>query len=145
MISHNFLLFQEEGGERIIKSQKRPPENPTSDQEIQPKLLEILGKINGGEEEDNKKKGEAPNFEEEDGYRTPTSPEHRIPAITECPPAPKRTRPPGLKLERKLSPAVRRRLQYEATTEVELIFCRVVRDEVVEKIKKTPTTDGDGI
>ncbi|KAL8467357.1 hypothetical protein ACS0TY_036179 [Phlomoides rotata] len=78
-----------------------------------------------------------------DGYRTPTSSKHRIPAITECPPAPKRTRAHDLKLERKLSLAIRRRLQYEATTEV--IFCRVVRDKVVEKTKKTPTTDDDEI
>ncbi|KAK6146924.1 hypothetical protein DH2020_017836 [Rehmannia glutinosa] len=31
--------------------------------------------------------------EDDDGFKTPTSAEHRIPAITECPPAPRKPRP----------------------------------------------------
>lgn len=41
-------------------------------------------------------------LEEEDGFRTPTSLDHRIPVATECPPAPRKTKP---SLKRKAPPS----------------------------------------
>lgn len=151
MFPHNFLPEEKEGG-RTIESQNPSQctaENPTSCQDIQPKLPENLGKINGEEEDDHPKfqEGQNPKFEEEEeGYRTPTSPEHRIPVITQCPPAPKRPRPHHSELERKLPQAVCRRLQFDAMKEVEFIFWRVTPDKVVEKkTKKTRTNENDQI
>ncbi|KAI4331714.1 hypothetical protein MLD38_029870 [Melastoma candidum] len=39
---------------------------------------------------------EAENDDEDDGFRTPTSSEHKIPVLTECPPAPAPKRPEEL-------------------------------------------------
>ncbi|KAL8496614.1 hypothetical protein ACS0TY_020346 [Phlomoides rotata] len=59
--------------------------------------------------------------EDDDGFKTPTSPNHIIPAITQGPPAPKKARPPPSKLKRKASPSgACRSLQFDA--EVESIF-----------------------
>ncbi|CAI9098221.1 OLC1v1034831C1 [Oldenlandia corymbosa var. corymbosa] len=56
-----------------------------------------LGQLEAGGEED-------VGGDDDDGFKTPTGPEHRIPVITECPPAPKKTR-------RDDSPAKRPQLQ----------------------------------
>lgn len=54
----------------------------------------------------------------EDGFRTPTSSEHRIPAITECPPAPRKPHPSRWKRSR--SP--HRCLEFDTSEEVESLF-----------------------
>ncbi|KAL2250519.1 UNVERIFIED_CONTAM: Cyclin-dependent protein kinase inhibitor SMR3 [Sesamum indicum] len=84
--------------------------------------------------------------EDDDGFKTPTSSDHRIPATTQCPPAPKKPRPQTSKLKRKASPppGARRSLQFEASTEVESIFRQIPdqQDNIEEqKIKKARRED----
>ncbi|GER28607.1 cyclin-dependent protein kinase inhibitor SMR3 [Striga asiatica] len=57
--------------------------------------------------------------DEEDGFRTPTSSEHRIPAPTVCPPAPRKPCP---KRRRSRSPAARRCVEFDASEEVESVL-----------------------
>ncbi|KAG6430436.1 hypothetical protein SASPL_108503 [Salvia splendens] len=73
---------------------------------------------------------------DEDGFKTPTSSDHRIPPITECPPAPTKPRPPPLRLKRK-SPQ---------PAEIESIFRSIATDQddtQRHKIKKARTDDHD--
>ncbi|KAI3474091.1 hypothetical protein Pfo_028879 [Paulownia fortunei] len=84
--------------------------------------------------------------EDEDGFKTPTSSDHRIPAIMQCPPAPKKTRPQSSKLKRKASPpGAGRTLQLDASTEVESIFLPIPNPDNAEeqKIKKARRDDKD--
>ncbi|EPS72650.1 hypothetical protein M569_02107, partial [Genlisea aurea] len=64
--------------------------------------------------------------EEEDGFKTPTSSDCKIPIPTECPPAPRKRRRPGIRNSKPLSlpPSnVRCRLRFEVeAAEVESIF-----------------------
>ncbi|KAG8376890.1 hypothetical protein BUALT_Bualt09G0111100 [Buddleja alternifolia] len=83
--------------------------------------------------------------ENDDGFRTPTSSDHKIPAIKQCPQAPKKTKPQPLK--RKASPnGGRRSLRFDASsTEVESIFRPMSsQDNVEEKeSKKARKNDED--
>ena len=57
--------------------------------------------------------GELSAVEENKGFRTPTTMEHKIPAITECPPAPRKpTATRAIPMKRRIS-KVPRRLQFE--------------------------------
>ncbi|GKV30004.1 hypothetical protein SLEP1_g38871 [Rubroshorea leprosula] len=59
--------------------------------------------------------------ENDEGFRTPTSQDHRIPVVKECPPAPRKPKPPSRK--RKASPNTGTRLQLlDLTEEVESLF-----------------------
>ncbi|XP_047957379.1 cyclin-dependent protein kinase inhibitor SMR3-like [Salvia hispanica] len=74
--------------------------------------------------------------DDEDGFKTPTSSDHRIPPITECPPAPTKPRPPPLRLKRKSS----------QPAEIESIFRSIATDQddtQHRKIKKARTDDHD--
>ncbi|PIN03319.1 hypothetical protein CDL12_24159 [Handroanthus impetiginosus] len=75
--------------------------------------------------------------EDDDGFRTPTSFEHRIPAITQCPPAPKKIRAESSHLRRRAPPpASRRSLQFDlSSTEVESNFPLESGDYNVEEQK----------
>ncbi|KAL0375207.1 UNVERIFIED_CONTAM: hypothetical protein Sradi_3436400 [Sesamum radiatum] len=86
--------------------------------------------------------------EDDDGFKTPTTSDHRIPATTQCPPAPKKPRPQTSKLKRKASPppGARRSLQFDASTEVESIFRQIPdqQDNLEEqKIKKARREDDE--
>ncbi|XP_073047124.1 uncharacterized protein [Primulina eburnea] len=119
---------------------------PESDTGAQEKTQENLGAIEV-KEEDGAVKNVLENVdEEEDGFRTPTSSDHRIPAVTQCPPAPRKTRPQQSGVKRKASPSrARRTLQLDAAAdEVESIFRPVVEDSVEEqKTKKARRDDED--
>lgn len=80
--------------------------------------------------------GESEVAEDDDGFRTPDSLEHRIPVITECPPAPKKTRP-------KISSAKRSRTTAELldlSDEVESLFPPA--HTKIKKFKREEDDDG---
>ncbi|KAI8015138.1 Cyclin-dependent protein kinase inhibitor SMR3 [Camellia lanceoleosa] len=104
---------------------------------------------NGKEEEksevtasfDQKLKSEAAVVDDDDdGFKTPTSLDHKIPVNTECPPAPKR---------RRKSQSSSQSLKRKATTteldlkeEIELLlFAPTIRDDLDRKIKKARRDD----
>ncbi|XP_057778915.1 cyclin-dependent protein kinase inhibitor SMR10 [Salvia miltiorrhiza] len=74
----------------------------------------------------------------DDGFKTPTSSDHRIPAITQCPPAPMKPRPPPPRLKRKASSP--------PPAEIESIFRSIANDQDDahhHKFKKARTDDQD--
>ncbi|KAL6574734.1 hypothetical protein OROMI_012019 [Orobanche minor] len=79
--------------------------------------------------------------DDEDEFKTPTSSEHRIPAITECPPAPRRPPPP--KWKRKSCPTSRRRLALDSSEEVESLFRQVADIDDQEPRNKKARRDDD--
>lgn len=93
--------------------------------------------------------GDAYDSDNDDGFKTPTSSEHRIPAILECPGAPKKTRitTRSPKSKKRKSPACRRRLVFDlAARELESLFPTtpfmvddVAGDKKNKKAKRTKT------
>ncbi|KAG6427370.1 hypothetical protein SASPL_111613 [Salvia splendens] len=55
----------------------------------------------------------------DDGFKTPTSSDHRIPPITRCPPPPVKPRPPPMRVKRKIS----------QPAEIESIFRSIAADQ----------------
>ncbi|KAI3447687.1 hypothetical protein Pfo_004352 [Paulownia fortunei] len=158
----NCLLEEKEEQEGIIKlenSSQPTSENPSSCQEIASEFQETLDRTDHEEEEDSNtsikdgeknveatvssRESEKPIPEDDDGFRTPTSLDHKIPAITQCPPAPKKTRPQPSKLKRQASPASRRSLQFDASAEFESIFLPMTREYVEEKKSKKARRDDE--
>ncbi|XP_073136016.1 uncharacterized protein [Henckelia pumila] len=135
-------------GDEDQKERITEPENPEeigseSGAGAQEQAEENLGAIESNEE-DEAVKNVSENFEEEnDGFRTPTSSDHKIPAATQCPPAPRKTRPQQSGVKRKASPSrARRNLQLDAAAdEVESIFRPVVEDSVEEQKTKKARRD----
>ncbi|XP_059647029.1 cyclin-dependent protein kinase inhibitor SMR14 [Cornus florida] len=70
------------------------------------------------------------------GFRTPTSLDHKIPVITQCPPAPRKIRTFTSSAKRKMLPRLRRNLQLDLSKEVESMFPPIVQDDIGRKIKK---------
>lgn len=58
--------------------------------------------INGDDDDDN------------EGFRTPTSSDHRIPAVLECPGAPRKKKTEAAATKRKAAPSCRRRVEFDA-------------------------------
>lgn len=133
-------------------------EIPSPNHEIQSEFLknrgdsdrgeeEEIAKINGGEEncEGEITSSESENSvpEEDDGFRTPTSIDHKIPPITECPSPPRKIRA-HCSLKRPQS--VVHRLLFIAAAEAESILPPMGRDNVEERrLKKARTANGDEI
>ncbi|XP_057512663.1 cyclin-dependent protein kinase inhibitor SMR3-like [Actinidia eriantha] len=84
--------------------------------------------------------GESNLDEDEDGFRTPTSSDHKIPAAKQCPPAPKKLRP-RRRARRKVSPVIRRRLQIDLSKAVESTFPPRIHEGFGRKIKSVRTDD----
>ncbi|CAA3029684.1 Hypothetical predicted protein [Olea europaea subsp. europaea] len=82
--------------------------------------------------------GESEVAEDDDGFKTPTSLDHRIPAMTQCPPAPKKMLPePSLK--RKVSPP-----RFDVSdAEVESIFSPISEDLKLKKPRRDDDEDED--
>lgn len=145
---------EEEG--KIIKL-----ENPYPNHEIQSESHQSLGDTDRGEEEDDTKiNDEEESFEakiaskeseksvpeeEEDGFKTPTSIDHKIPAITQCPPPPSKTRPQFSTLKRRAYSEARRRLWFVTAAEAETVFSTVSGLNVEEKRTKKARTGDDEI
>lgn len=74
--------------------------------------------------------------ENEDGFKTPTSLEHKIPPVTECPPAPKK---PRESRKRKASPPprVRRGLRIDCSEEIESMFPPPIQEGQGREIKRS--------
>lgn len=81
--------------------------------------------------------------DDNDGYKTPISSDHKIPVLPQCPPAPRRPKP--ISLSRTLSPrasGVRRGFRvYIADEIVDSIFCS---DLLHQKSKKARKDDDNG-
>lgn len=106
-------------------------------------------KIDGGEESIEAKVSsrESENCvpeEENDGFRTPTSADHKIPPITECPPAPRKARA-QCSLKRRTPPqSSRRRLLFVAAAEAESILTPMSGENAEEQgLKRARTATGD--
>ncbi|CAI9783251.1 unnamed protein product [Fraxinus pennsylvanica] len=80
--------------------------------------------------------GESKVAEDDDGFKTPTSLDHKIPAMTQCPPAPKKILPePSLK--RKASPP-----RFDVSdAEVESIFSPISEDLKLKKPRRDDDED----
>ncbi|CAI9780124.1 unnamed protein product [Fraxinus pennsylvanica] len=149
MSKKEFFLIKEEDKEIKLENSSQPK------QEIQDSCQ--VNDTEHGKEEDieasissSREESENPCLkqfqvaESDDGFKTPTSLDHKIPVIEQCPPAPKKTRPqPSTSTKRKASP---RALQFDYSTEVESMFLAISHDEdndVVQKMKKTRRDDED--
>ncbi|XP_058110979.1 cyclin-dependent protein kinase inhibitor SMR2-like [Magnolia sinica] len=82
-----------------VPEDQNPEEKKEEREETSPSLASKEHEI---QQKDEKKPEEEE--EENDGYRTPTSEEHKIPVLQECPPAPKKRRIES-RVERKSSSA----------------------------------------
>ncbi|GMI97101.1 hypothetical protein like AT2G28870 [Hibiscus trionum] len=72
--------------------------------------------------------------EDDDGFKTPTSLDHKIPGILKCPPAPRKPKSlPILSAKRK---AFRRRILLDFTKEMECLFPPALLADLGNKIKK---------
>ena len=98
---------EEEEEEKKKKDDERCCEVKTPDEECERPSLQLGEVVKVVEEDD-------------DGFKTPTSLDHKLPVIKQCPPAPKKPKPP---LKRRF-PAnkVRRNLPLEFSEEVESLF-----------------------
>lgn len=139
-----FSVDRNDGEERVTIAEEREKENlqdeeDKGDHEKQPE--EITTKL-----EDESDKATASHREsesdavddEDDGFLTPTSSDHRIPQITRCPPAPMKPRPPPPRLKRKASSPP------QGSAEIESIFSTIVSDQDDHKMKKARTDDDKG-
>ncbi|WKA11300.1 hypothetical protein VitviT2T_028813 [Vitis vinifera] len=78
--------------------------------------------------------GELSAVEENEGFRSPTSIKHKIPAITECPPAPRKpTATRAIPMKRRIS-KVPRRLQFE---EFEVLIPPKILASLLSRLMKT--------
>ncbi|KAL1546345.1 hypothetical protein AAHA92_22953 [Salvia divinorum] len=123
--------------------------------EIQSEFHEDRGNSDRGEEEGNAKihDGEenstrgseksVPDEEEEEGFTTPTSLNHKIPASAQCPPPPGKSRTRYPTLKRRALPELSRRLLFFTAAEVESFFLSPMSGANVEekKSKKARTTE----
>ena len=76
--------------------------------------------------------------DDDDGFKTPTSLDHKIP-ITKCPPAPRKPKP-FLSRKRKASPPKARTiLQLDLSPEIEAVFPSTIVVDLQKKIKKSPS------
>ncbi|KAH6802560.1 hypothetical protein C2S51_034006 [Perilla frutescens var. frutescens] len=153
--SDNPKILPVEKKEGAISSESHPQDSETAAEERERENLEADHQNKPDEEiksedepEPDKATASHRESEDDDGFKTPTSSDHRIPAITQCPPAPKKFRPPPSKLKRKAAspPASSRSIELDSSAEVESIFCPIVKDQddtQQHKIKKPRTDDKD--
>ncbi|KAI5682353.1 hypothetical protein M9H77_03581 [Catharanthus roseus] len=86
--------------------------------------------------------GESEVADDDDGFATPTNSDHKIPVITQCPPAPKKIRP-SAKRKASSPDRIRRNLQIDLSREVESMFHPTVQDDLGRKIKKARREEED--
>lgn len=71
--------------------------------------------------------------EDGDGFKTPTSLDHKIPVILQCPPAPRK--PKSRPLPKRKLPH-QRRIFHDLSNEIEALFPPALRADLGKKIKK---------
>ncbi|XP_030529062.1 cyclin-dependent protein kinase inhibitor SMR3-like [Rhodamnia argentea] len=85
--------------------------------------------------------------ENNDGFRTPTSSDHKIPAMTRCPPAPMKPKPTR---KRKFSSSssstfsddrCKERIDLDSSEQVESLFRPILRDEI-KKARRDGNNNG---
>ncbi|XVE76360.1 hypothetical protein DITRI_Ditri12bG0166000 [Diplodiscus trichospermus] len=85
------------------------------------------------------------NDDDNDGFRTPTSLDHKIPAIKQCPPAPRKPKPlPSNKRKASASSSNRTRSnlhELDLSHEVESLFPMPLLADLHRKVKKARTED----
>ncbi|XVF76631.1 hypothetical protein PTKIN_Ptkin13bG0281800 [Pterospermum kingtungense] len=116
-------------------------------------VLEAQSNVTEASEESEKKKKKICSGEfkakddHDDGFRTPTSLDHKIPVIKQCPPAPRKPKPlPSNKRKASpsggsTSPRARMSPQLDFSQEVESLFPRPLLADLHRKVKKTRTED----
>ncbi|KAF9599320.1 hypothetical protein IFM89_036618 [Coptis chinensis] len=72
--------------------------------------------------------------ENDDGFRTPTTLEHKIPVIQNCPPAPKK--PKSLPSRKRKGSPNHHRIRVDLSEEIEVSFSPVFLDDLGRKMKK---------
>uniref|UniRef100_A0A2P2JJJ7 Uncharacterized protein MANES_09G089000 n=1 Tax=Rhizophora mucronata TaxID=61149 RepID=A0A2P2JJJ7_RHIMU len=125
---------QEERSKEEKDDEKEEERKTCTDSFAESKKSPSLGELNPTGDDD---------YDGGDGFRTPTSLEHKIPAIKECPPAPRKAKPlPSLK--RKASPPnACISLLLDLSQEVKSPSQRPARSDLHEKTKKARTPDDD--
>eukprot|EP00257_Ricinus_communis_P009230 XP_002527720.2 cyclin-dependent protein kinase inhibitor SMR14 [Ricinus communis] len=80
--------------------------------------------------------------EDNDGFKTPTSLDHKIPVTKQCPPAPGKPKiPPSAKRKARHTNVRRRNLQLDLCQELESLFPRTILDDFYNKMKKARRDD----
>lgn len=70
---------------------------------------------------------------EDDGFKTPTSLDHKIPVVLKCPPAPRKLKPKAVTTKRK---AAGQRIPLDLSNEIESLFPSTLQVDLSGKIKK---------
>ncbi|XP_040994037.1 cyclin-dependent protein kinase inhibitor SMR3-like isoform X1 [Juglans microcarpa x Juglans regia] len=79
--------------------------------------------------------GEFRNVEDDDdGFKTPTSLDNKIPVVLQCPPAPRKPKPRAVQTKRR--GAARRRILLDLSNEIESLFPPALLVDLSGKIKK---------
>ncbi|PIA60237.1 hypothetical protein AQUCO_00300029v1 [Aquilegia coerulea] len=79
--------------------------------------------------------------EDDDGFRTPTSMDHRIPVIRQCPPAPRK--PKSCPMKKRKASSNLHRIKIDLSKEIELMFPSLVSDldqKIIKKLRGNSTT-----
>lgn len=113
------LIFEDESHSDVPELHKREEEDKKKKDDDERRYCEVK---TPDEECERPSLGEVKVIEEDDdGFKTPTSLDHKIPVIKQCPPAPKKPKPP---MKRRIAAnRVRRNLRLEVLSEeVESLF-----------------------
>ncbi|OMO66261.1 hypothetical protein CCACVL1_21238 [Corchorus capsularis] len=157
--SEIFLVEDEEQGIEFEIMKRRPPLEFHDDQEectqaptADNSSYDIERECNVAASKESEKKIDVKpddnnDQEEEDGFKTPTSFEHKIPVTKQCPPAPRKPKPRNFSSnKRKASPTPtttptqrRTRQQLDLSQEVESLFPAPLLADLHRKIKKART------
>ncbi|XVF08084.1 hypothetical protein REPUB_Repub06bG0195600 [Reevesia pubescens] len=83
---------------------------------------------------------------DDDGFKTPTSSDQKIPVMKQCPPAPRKPKPTSSNKRKASSPSSsshtrRNLLQLDLSQEVESLFPRPLLADLHRKVKKARTQD----
>ncbi|KAH7550039.1 hypothetical protein JRO89_XS13G0124500 [Xanthoceras sorbifolium] len=114
---------EEEEKKKIEKEEKQEDKCRILVSSLKIKLPNILGEFK--DEEDNN-----------DGFKTPTSSDHKMPPVLQCPPAPRKPKSRPLITKRKLPAAAQRRVLHDLSNEIEALFPPVLLADLGNKIKK---------
>jgi hypothetical protein len=127
----NFLVrptldFQEEDHDQLSKKPEVKEEKQEEEEDKRKNIAvsSLKLKIPCSVEED----------EDNDGFKTPTSLDHKIPVILQCPPAPRKPKPKSIPSTKRK--AGRRRILLDLSIEIESMFPPALLVDLSGKIKK---------
>ncbi|KDP35627.1 hypothetical protein JCGZ_09065 [Jatropha curcas] len=130
---HDGISFQENIGKckQVLgreQKQEQEEEESKNTNSCTPELLEEELKASNNVDDDDDE-------DDNDGFKTPTSLDHKIPLTKQCPPAPTKPSKSSLSSKRKSS-NVRASRQLDLSQEVECLFPKPILDDFHRKIKK---------